>query len=362
MPDNPFTYQDENSIFWEAVKNLESEVTPVYGLENKTPYNDALRRNMNNPNYGFRYSTPDPVTGYTYPIAIQEGYWDKWQKYRGQQVLPMGYPAKDQVLPSQEWTDRLIDPRTNPATPYYRGNLPAEPLYVNGMADYRTTVSNPKITRTAVRYIPTTPEEKAAYLRSQAERGFTLVGQPYTPQSATGIDGYISTNGTLVNRPSATGIDGYISTDGKYFTRSLNDTRLAPTTMLSKERVPFNDAYRAGQSTTGTPYMSAGRAIKYMPQFLAQPEVARELMRLAGRAGQGLGVAGILTDAYNRATSDYENPVTGETYSKKDVTNLDGLNYANADLQTIAMFHPDNADQHPEITDAMRDKFFKKKK
>ncbi len=342
MSDNPFKYQDENNIFWEAVKNFEGETTPVFGLENKSPYDPALRANMNNPNYGYRFSTPDPVTGYTYPVAIQEGYWDKWNKYRGQQVLPRGYPSKDFVQPTQEYTDRLIDPRNNPATPYYGGNYPAQPLYVNAMADNRRLETRPKLTRPAVRYTATTPEEKEAFLRSQAERGFTLVGKPYGRPTATGVNGYITANGTYVS--------------------PVSDTRLAPTGMLSTERVPYNDSYRAGNYTDGKPYMSAGRAIKYMPEFLAQPAVAKELMNLAGRAGQGLGMAGIISDAYNRATSDYENPVTGEVFRKNEVTNLDGLNYSNADVQTIAMFHPDNAENHPEITDAMREKFFSKKK
>lgn len=341
---------------------------PVFGLENKSPYHPQAATYI--ANHGF----PDR--------RLPDDYWQKLNYYRGQQVMPSGYTGNIATGPdahlqdfgpidSQYRTNRLIYPDEIAPRQGELGGLlyndyqkrDARPLFVNGVQYLpRAPIEkNPRLTEKRRVIRMNTPAEKAAYLASQNERGFTLVGEPYTPQPATGIDGYISTNGTLVNRPSATGINGYISTDGTYVS-PVSETRLAPRTMLSTERVPFNDAYRAGQSTTGTPYMSAGRAIKYMPQFLAQPEVAREMMRLAGRAGQGLGGAGILTDAYNRATSDYENPVTGETYSKNEVTNLDGLNYANADLQTIAMFHPDNADQHPEITDAMRDKFFKKKK
>jgi hypothetical protein len=320
-----FSLQDENSIFWDAVRDFEQDYTPVFGLENKTPYDEALRRNMNNPNYGYIFHT-DPQSGYTYPKAITQGYWDEWKRYRGSQVLPEGYPAKDYPN-SQEYTRRLISPTDNPATPYYTGNRasPPSPFYVNAMADKRVTVRNPVIASPRVRYTPTTPAEKAAYLASQAERGFTMVGEPYTP---------------------------------------VTDTRLAPRTMLSTERVPYYGDYRAGSipPASGKPFMTAGQAARYIPHYLARPDVARDLMAKAGTAGNALGAAGIIANAYNRATADYENPVTGETFSKDEVKKLDGLNYANADLETIAMFHPDNAENHPEITDAMRDKFFKKKK
>lgn len=65
----------------------------------------------------------------------------------------------------------------------------------------------------------------------------------------------------------------------------------------------------------------------------------------------------IATQEYRRATSDYENPVTGETYKKDEVVDIGGQKFATSDAQTIAMFHPDNAENHPEITDEMRKKF-----
>lgn len=319
-----FSFQDDNSVFWDAVRQYEQDPNPVFGLENKTPYDDALRRNMSNPNYGYIYSSPDHQTGYVYPKAIKQGYWDEVNKYRGSYVLPEGYSNED-FPDAQEYTRRLVSPTENPATPYFVGNraYPPRPLYVNGMADNRVTAKNPVIASPRVRYTPTTEAEKAAFLRSQAERGFTMVGEPYTP---------------------------------------VTDTRLAPRTMLSTERVPYFGDYRAGaQPTGGQPYVTVGRAMKYMPEFLAQPATASHLMNLAGKAGAGLGIASIIADANNRRTASYENPVTGEVYNKDEVTDIGGLNYANADIQTIARFHPDNADLHPEITEEMRRQFFSRR-
>lgn len=78
-------------------------------------------------------------------------------------------------------------------------------------------------------------------------------------------------------------------------------------------------------------------------------------------AGFGFDYAPLVINEMIRAKSDYENPVTGEVYKKNQVTDIGGMNYATADLATIAMFHPDNAENHPEITDEMRKAFFQRK-
>ena len=317
--------------FYDSIKKFFSSEppTPVYGLENKSPPDPRAYTYLGN--HGYREG------------RLPENYWQTLNHIRGQQVMPSGYTGVIASGPdahlqgagpidSQYRTNRLIYPDdTNlPNSPYaprndYQRGWDSRTLFVNGVQyPPRAPVEkSPRLTEQKRVIRMNTPAEKAAYLASQNERGFKLVGDSYKP---------------------------------------VTDTRLAPRTMLSTERVPYNDSYRAGNYTDGKPYMSVGRAIKYMPEFLAQPAVAKELMNLAGRAGQGLGMAGIISDAYNRATSDYENPVTGEVFRKNEVTNLDGLNYSNADVQTIAMFHPDNAENHPEITDAMREKFFSKKK
>lgn len=90
--------------------------------------------------------------------------------------------------------------------------------------------------------------------------------------------------------------------------------------------------------------------------LLSQPEVSG----LANKAGTFMNYAGIIplaTNELRRATSDYENPVTQEVYKKDEVQEVDGLKYSNADVATRAKYHPDNAENHPEITDDMRKKF-----
>lgn len=90
--------------------------------------------------------------------------------------------------------------------------------------------------------------------------------------------------------------------------------------------------------------------------FLEQPEV-KQMAGKMGTFGNYLGLVPMATSEYRRATSDFENPVTGETYKKDEVVDIGGQKFATADAATIAMFHPDNAENHPEITDAMRKKF-----
>jgi hypothetical protein len=90
-------------------------------------------------------------------------------------------------------------------------------------------------------------------------------------------------------------------------------------------------------------------------------------MQMAGNAinatGTFMNYAGIIplvADEAERRRSDYQNPVTQEYFTKDRVTELDGITYDSATPQQIAMFHPDNAEDHPEITDEMRKKFYPK--
>jgi hypothetical protein len=90
------------------------------------------------------------------------------------------------------------------------------------------------------------------------------------------------------------------------------------------------------------------------------PISTQRLQNAFGAIGEVMNYAGVIplvTSEYRRAKSDYENPVTGETYNKDEVVDIEGQKFATADVQTIAMFHPDNAENHPEITDEMRKKF-----
>lgn len=74
--------------------------------------------------------------------------------------------------------------------------------------------------------------------------------------------------------------------------------------------------------------------------------------------GNAIGAIPTVTDELRRQRADYQNPVTGEVYTKNEVTDIGGMNYASADLADIIKYHPDNAANHPEITDEMRAKFF----
>jgi len=103
------------------------------------------------------------------------------------------------------------------------------------------------------------------------------------------------------------------------------------------------------------------------PETSFIPKTIGKVAGLLKKMGGGRNIAGGAFDIIpmtigemNRTRSDYENPLTGEVYRRNEVTNLDGINYANSDLETIAMFHPDNAENYPEITDEMRANFFRK--
>lgn len=93
--------------------------------------------------------------------------------------------------------------------------------------------------------------------------------------------------------------------------------------------------------------------------FLEQPEVARLANKINTFANYA-GIIPIVTSELERKRSDYQNPVTQEYFTKDKVTELDGITYESATPQQIAMFHPDNAEEHPEITDEMRKKFYPK--
>lgn len=103
----------------------------------------------------------------------------------------------------------------------------------------------------------------------------------------------------------------------------------------------------------------AKNALHIAGTLLEQPEVAN----IANKANTFANYAGIIPLAASeieKKRSDYQNPVTQEYFTKDKVVEIDGLTYDSATPQQIAMFHPDNADEHPEITDEMRRKFYPK--
>lgn len=122
--------------------------------------------------------------------------------------------------------------------------------------------------------------------------------------------------------------------------------------------------------------VAAGKlpTVKVPAGELPAPEaniIPRTLARLRGLFSKGASGTQMLGGAFTavpmvvdesvRARSQFENPQTREYYTRDQVTDVGGLNYATADLATIAKYHPDNAENHPEVTDEMRAKFFQRR-
>lgn len=297
---------------------------PYYGLENKTPYSLNLKFAGTNPNWGWTYSNdgfgPNP-----YINGVRPDYWQTIAKYQGEYVSPEGYPAdRGGPLVNQERVPNLIYPTQGiyASTPY---QIPA-PLYVNGMADEMRGIPNkvaPKLTEQRRVIRMNTPAEKAAYLASQNERGFQLVGDSYVP---------------------------------------VTDTRLAGNTMLSTERIPFFGDYRAGQATAGKPFMSAVDALKYYPQYLKDPRTLEALAIQGGRAVQGVGIALTAADAVNRRdlnftdfyNREHRDPTTLEDYALRIKSGLEPV----ANVATFGMYDyfADNPTYKAEMDAEARDR------
>lgn len=98
--------------------------------------------------------------------------------------------------------------------------------------------------------------------------------------------------------------------------------------------------------------------------LMGKPKVPIALQQagnILSRAGTFMNYAGIIpivTSEWKKAKADYENPTTGEVYNSDEVTDIGGMKFADADLATRARFHPDNAENNPDITDEMRARFY----
>lgn len=124
----------------------------------------------------------------------------------------------------------------------------------------------------------------------------------------------------------------------------------------------FVSSQMASQESRYAGRVSSDGSVTLMgkPKTPVAVQTAGNILSKAGSFMNYAGVVPIVTSELRRAKADYENPVTQEVYKKEDVQEVDGQKYATADLATIARYHPDNADLHPEITDAMRKKFHPK--
>lgn len=150
---------------------------PYYGLENKTPYDPALRYFGENPHSGFLYRTGPE--GEVYPYGVRNNYWEDLKRYEGIYNPPKGEIGLGNGF-SQTRVPELIYPTIGDYTSS-PSQMPSS-LYTNGMAYEGRGVPNniaPKLVeqKRVIRF--NTPEEKASFLASQNERGFQLVGEPY---------------------------------------------------------------------------------------------------------------------------------------------------------------------------------------
>ncbi len=232
-----------------------------------------------------------------------------------------------------------------------------------------------------------TPATKGAR-QPFAKEGFTLSGSKdvkgIMPQKSGGIPYTRLSNIKVVGGPEGTGLGVLKGKEGRTAAKMTAEqmirylrqpSNLGVTATTPRIEVKGFQAGELGRKTlvvTPENVKTGKLPTTAIPSgVLPRPEPANFIARLVGKLegamrgtpkslGVGFDYIPLSIQEYNRAKSDYENPVTGEVYRRGEVTNLDGLNYANADLETIAMFHPDNAENNPEITDEMRAAFFQR--
>jgi hypothetical protein len=294
--------------FFDSIKKFftPEPIQPVFGLENKSPPHPQAAIYIGN--HGYREG------------RLPENYWQTLNHIRGQQVMPNGWTGNIASGPdahlqdfgpldSQYRTNRLIYPDdTNLPKPSWAvrndyqtnkfGGMP-RPLFVNGVQfPPRAPIEKePKLVEKRRVIRMNTPEEKAAYLARQNERGFTLIGEPYAP---------------------------------------VTDTRLAPTAMLSTERVPFWGNYRAGQATAGQPFMTRAQAFRYVPQYLNDPRTLENLAVTGSRALRGVGGALVAVDAVNRRDTNFTDFYNREG---REPTNAESLGLrVKSGLEPVANF------------------------
>jgi hypothetical protein len=242
--------------FYDSIKKFFSSEppTPVFGLENKSPPHPKAQIYLSNHGY--------------WDKRLPENYWQTLNHIRGQKVMPSGYTGLVASGPdahlqgagpidSQYRTNRLIYPDQIPPTQgelggmlrndYVStrfGGLPRE-LFVNGVQyPPRAPIEkSPRLTEKKRVIRMNTPAEKAAYLASQNERGFQLVGEPYNK--------YIESRTQLGSA------------------------------------IPYADGYRAGEGMRGTTYGYDYR--QFAPEYINNPQFRASVNNYIG---DGLGRAG----------------------------------------------------------------------
>lgn len=84
--------------------------------------------------------------------------------------------------------------------------------------------------------------------------------------------------------------------------------------------------------------------------------VARSLPNKAISAGLGTVMGGnLMADAHRYARGGVDEK--GNTYYPGEIQNVEGVNRIRSAVEELAYYHPDNADLHPEVTDADRKKY-----
>ena len=83
-------------------------------------------------------------------------------------------------------------------------------------------------------------------------------------------------------------------------------------------------------------------------------------------AGRLLSAPGVAADVAQIATIAGVSPMkhydqTGATYTNDEVVEVDGVKRVRSEMEELAAYHPDNAKNHPEISDRARIEFFRKR-
>ena len=125
---------------------------------------------------------------------------------------------------------------------------------------------------------------------------------------------------------------------------------------------------------TGKTYPIPGIAKEDMPMMKKQLETLKEglkkidaafekIKKIRGStpnkamsAGLGTVMGGnLMADAHRYSKGGIDEK--GNTYYPGEIANIDGVNRIRSAVEELAYYHPDNADLHPEVTDADRKKY-----
>ena len=319
--------------------------------------------------YFGRYTLPDPTSAANFiqsPVFMD--FWDR------QKV------GKENVGIRSEINDsgRFNSPRPrwdyNKELAYYEGirdKALAKPENFKGEHDwYKANLERQKVQlRAAGRFYtqqgsPMSANNTSFYLdqwNSRVDGGFPVRVIADDRLSKFSLAGRTPFNGNIPEYPNQIGVPEALEKN-----RSMNYSRTVGTDLgASLSSQPDTEAFVSSQMANKARLagkVNADRTVTLigMPKTSVPMQVAGNVIQGAGTFMNYAGIIPLATSELERKRSDYQNPVTQEYFTKDKVMELDGITYDSATPQQIAMFHPDNADEHPEITDEMRKKFYPK--